>query len=85
MKPVRVRLDEQGHLVLPAQHRQALGLKPGDEVTISIVDHALHIARSLSVQAGIAEARRIVRQYDQGGSSPVDDLIAQRRADARRE
>ncbi|WP_431861164.1 AbrB/MazE/SpoVT family DNA-binding domain-containing protein [Azospirillum sp.] len=85
MKSVRVRIDEQGHLALPVQHRQALGLKPGDEVTISVEDHALRIARTLTAQAGIAEARRIVRQYDQGSGSPVDDLIAQRRAEARRE
>ncbi|HYG85506.1 MAG TPA: AbrB/MazE/SpoVT family DNA-binding domain-containing protein [Azospirillum sp.] len=85
MKPVRVRLDDQGHLALPAQHRQALGLKPGDEVTISIEDHALRIARSMSARAGIAEAQRIVRQYARGAGSPVDDLIAQRRADAQRE
>ena len=85
MKPVRVRLDEQGHLILPAQHRQALGLKPGDEVTISIEDHALRVIRSMTARAGIAEAQRIVRQYDQGGGSPVDLLTAQRRADAGRE
>ncbi|HEY0832585.1 MAG TPA: AbrB/MazE/SpoVT family DNA-binding domain-containing protein [Azospirillum sp.] len=82
MQPVRVRLDHEGHLVIPASHRQALGLKPGDEVVISLDDHALRIT---SVRARIAEAQSLVRQFVQGDRSLVEDLLAQRRAEAERE
>lgn len=82
METVRVRLDDQGQLVIPASHRQALGLQPGDEVTISVENHALRIT---GARARIAEARRLVREHTSGEGSPVDDLIAQRRAEATRE
>lgn len=54
MQPVRVRLDHEGHLVIPVSHRQALGLEPGDEVVISLEEHALRVT---GVRSRIAEAR----------------------------
>lgn len=82
METVRVRLDDQGQGVIPASYREALGLRPGDEVVVSLEDHTLRIT---GVRARIAEARRLVREHARGNGSPVDDLIAQRRADAARE
>ncbi|HYD67060.1 AbrB/MazE/SpoVT family DNA-binding domain-containing protein [Azospirillum sp.] len=82
MQPVRVRLDDEGRLVIPASHRQALGLEPGDEVVISLDDHTLRVT---GVRARIAEAQKLVRQFVQGDRSLVDDLLAQRRAEAERE
>src|ERR1035441_1422837 len=63
------RLDEKGRLVLPAEYRRRLGLKPGDEVAITEEEGGLRIetrkaaARSLIGLAGPA-----------GSRSTLDDL-----------
>lgn len=68
------KLDERGRLVLPAEYRRRLGLKPGDEVAISEDGPALRIesrrdaARSL---IGIAGSL--------GPRSSLDDLRQLRR------
>jgi AbrB family looped-hinge helix DNA binding protein len=63
------RLDEKGRLVLPAEYRRRLGLKPGDEVAITEEEGVLRVesrktaARSLIGLAGPA-----------GSRSPLEDL-----------
>ena len=39
----RIRLGEGGRIVIPAAHRKALGVEPGDRMTISFVDGGLRI------------------------------------------
>ena len=82
MKFAKATLGSAGRVVLPAEVRDSLGLKEGDQVlfaiseeTVEIYTYARHIAR---VQAA-------VRARMPKGSSLVDDLIRERRAEARRE
>jgi AbrB family looped-hinge helix DNA binding protein len=59
----RARLDEKGRLVLPAEYRRRLGLKPGDEVAITEEEGVLRVesrktaARSLIGVAGATGSR----------------------------
>ena len=49
----RIRLGEGGQIVIPAAHRKALGVEPGDRMTISFVDGVLRIT-TLETGAGAA-------------------------------
>lgn len=77
-----ITLGERGRLVLPARLRQHLNLQPGDRLIASVDDEGairLISARDLAHQllglyADIAPGRSL-----------VDELIAERREEARRE
>jgi AbrB family looped-hinge helix DNA binding protein len=71
-----------GKIVLPAELRRELGLKEGDTV---LVDRDGETLRIRSRAAAIREAQAIVRRYVPEGVSLVDELIAERRAEASRE
>lgn len=72
-----VTLGKQGRLVIPADVRAALGLEPGDELSLSVSDMAIHLMRPEdAVQALWGYAKR------DDGRSLVDELIAERRAAA---
>lgn len=80
--PVTATIGAAGRLVIPAELRERLAIGEGDEVSLSIEDGAL----VMRTRAGdLARARAIVRQYVPAGVSLVDELIADRRADAARD
>jgi AbrB family looped-hinge helix DNA binding protein len=78
----RVRVNENGRVVIPAPYRKALGIKAGDEVILRMEDDELRIT---TMQRRIERAQRRVRQYVKPGVSLVDELIAERREAAKRE
>ena len=82
MKSQSVKVIEGGKLVIPARFRRELGIGVGDTVVIELADDALHV-RSLA--SAIRKAQAIVRGFVPAGASLVDDLIAERRAEAGRE
>lgn len=73
---------EGGKVVIPAAMRRSLGLATGDTVTIEIVDGDLRIR---TADRTLADARAILRRHVRADESLVDELIAERRADAGRE
>ena len=75
------KLDRHGRVVIPAEHRRALGLEEGDAVVVSLNEGELRI---LSRTEAIKRAQDMVRKYTKGRSL-VDELIAERRAEAARE
>lgn len=78
----KTKLNENGRLVIPAAHRKALGLKPGDEVMLRIEDNELHIS---NVRQALNRARRLVKQYIKTDVDLTEDLINNRRKEAARE
>ncbi len=82
MTQVRTRLDQGGRVVIPAEYRRALGLRPGEEVILRLEDGEI---RLLSLAQAVREAQAIVRQHVPEGRSLSDELIAERRAEAARE
>ena len=77
-----VTLDKRGRLVLPARLRQRLDLHPGDRLIVTVDDEGGF--RAISARE---LARRLHGLYRDlaPGRSLVDELIAERRQEARRE
>jgi AbrB family looped-hinge helix DNA binding protein len=82
MEESRVRVNENGRIVIPASVRQALGIKAGDEVVLRVQDDELRIT---TMRRRIERAKRLVRAHVKPGTSLVDSLIADRRKAARNE
>lgn len=78
----RMRVNENGRVVIPAAFRQALGIKIGDEVILRIVDDELRIT---TLRRRLQQAQRLVRKYVKSSTSLVDELIAERHEAARNE
>lgn len=79
MNAERGRLVSGGRLQIPARVRRELGLSDGDAVIMEIVEGELRVRPYRDVLAGI-QAR--LRKYVPEGVSLVDELIADRRAEA---
>ncbi len=82
MNVQRGKLVSGGRLQIPAEIRKELGLHDGDQVTLKVVDGELRVR---SVREAIRRAQEMVRKYVPEGVSLVDELIAERRAEAARE
>ena len=78
----RMRINENGRVVIPASFRKALGMKIGDEVVVRIEDDELRIS---TVKRRVQRAQRLIRKHVKPGTSLADELIAERREAARRE
>jgi AbrB family looped-hinge helix DNA binding protein len=78
----RLRVNENGRVVIPAAFRKALGIEVGDEVVLRIQDDELRITTQ---QHRIERAQRRARQHVKPGVSLVDELLAERREAARNE
>jgi AbrB family looped-hinge helix DNA binding protein len=78
----RMRVNENGRVVIPASYRKALGINVGDEVVLRIEDDELRI---MSLKRRIEQAQRRVRRYIKPGRSLADELIVERREAAKRE
>jgi AbrB family looped-hinge helix DNA binding protein len=78
----KVELGAGGRLVIPAPMRAALGMKEGDKVLVRLEGNELRI---YTYQEAMRRAQEIVRSFVPPGMSLVDELIADRRAEAARE
>jgi AbrB family looped-hinge helix DNA binding protein len=77
-----VVVHDRGRVVLPAEFRRSLGLRPGDELVAELQpDRSLqHTPRQV-----LAERDRGAFAHLAGKASLVDELIADRRAEAARD
>ena len=82
MQHTATKIDKHGRVVIPADYRRALGLRPGDSLTIKLDDGAL---RLVTLAQAIREAQEFVAKYVDKDRSLVAELIAERRAEAARE
>jgi AbrB family looped-hinge helix DNA binding protein len=82
MSAHRARITEGGRLVIPAEFRRKLGLNPGDSVVIDIADGELRVR---SLRAAVQRAQALVRRYIPAGVSLSEELIRDRRAEAKRD
>lgn len=78
----RMRVNENGRVVIPASFRKRLGIHVGDEVVLRVEDDELRIT---TLKRRIERAQRLVRKHVKSGVSLVDELIADRREAARHE
>jgi AbrB family looped-hinge helix DNA binding protein len=78
----QITIGERGRLVLPASVRSALGLTPGTRMLLSTEpDGSLRLR---PYRAVADESRGLFADLAEGGSL-VDELVAERRAEAERE
>jgi AbrB family looped-hinge helix DNA binding protein len=78
----RMRVNENGRVVIPASFRERLGIRVGDEVVLWIQDDELRIT---TLKHNIERAQRLVRKHVKPSTSLVDELIAERSEAARNE
>ena len=79
---VKVRLGPEGRIVVPAAFREAIGLKDGDVLFARLEGGEIHL---LTAKAAMLRAQAIVRQFIPDDVSLVDELIEDRRREAKRE
>jgi AbrB family looped-hinge helix DNA binding protein len=82
MEFVWTKVGEGGRIVLPASYRKALGLCIGDRV---LLEREGDEVRVLSQDGAIRKLQEEVARYIPPDVSLVDELIADRRAEAARE
>ena len=78
----QVHVDDAGRIVVPARFRKLLGLEPGDPVTVTLEGDVLRVR---TIEATLEGARAIMRKKNPKKRSLVDELIAERRAEAAKE
>jgi AbrB family looped-hinge helix DNA binding protein len=75
-----VSLGNNGRLVIPAPFRRALGIEEGDELVVTLVEGELRITTR---DRAVARAQEAVRRRLGEGAALADELIAERRAEAK--
>ncbi|MCV0396266.1 MAG: AbrB/MazE/SpoVT family DNA-binding domain-containing protein [Rhizobiaceae bacterium] len=80
----RLKIDSAGRVVIPAEMRAAMMVKPGDTVTAEVKDGEFRIT---SPAVALKRFQAVGREWRKKnpGVDLVEDLIADRRAEARRE
>ncbi|MDQ6436945.1 AbrB/MazE/SpoVT family DNA-binding domain-containing protein [Mesorhizobium sp. LHD-90] len=81
---VRLKVDNAGRIVIPAEMRAAMLIKPGDTVTAQVVDGEFRI---VSPGVALKRVQAFARKWraEHPNENVVDELIAERREEARRE
>jgi AbrB family looped-hinge helix DNA binding protein len=79
---VKARVNEQGRIVIPAEIRRKMELKPGETVLLDFEDGVLRIE---SHRARIRRIQEEFKKYARPGVLASDELVAERRKEARRE
>jgi AbrB family looped-hinge helix DNA binding protein len=78
----RVQVGEKGRIVIPADVRAAMGIEPGDTVILNYDHEEL---RMVTRKARLKQAQERARRLIPPGVSLADELLAERREEARRE
>ena len=81
MDNVKTKLGQGGRIVLPAEFREALGVKTGDELILSLKDDEVRV---YTRRAAIKRAQGMLKHIAPGRSL-ADELIQERRAEAAKE
>lgn len=79
---IKMKLGPEGRVVIPAAFRERLGLKEGDVLFGRLENEEIAL---LTPKAAMRRAQEIVRQFVPDDVSLVDELIEDRRREARRE
>jgi bifunctional DNA-binding transcriptional regulator/antitoxin component of YhaV-PrlF toxin-antitoxin module len=81
MTETRVILGSGGRLVVPARFRKAMGVQPGDSLVMALQGSELRV---LSPREALRRAQALVRRHVPAGRRLSEELIAERRREARR-
>jgi AbrB family looped-hinge helix DNA binding protein len=81
-RSVPLRIGPQGRVVIPADLRRELGLEPGETLMAHVESGRLVLEPRREI---LARLRSELRAATPSGTSMVDELLAERRREARRE
>lgn len=79
---VRCKIDQFGRLLIPADIRQQLHVAPGDEVLLEAHDGWMTVS---TFQAVLRELQGEIKRRARPGGGIVDEVLAERRAEAANE
>jgi len=82
MEPSTVRVDGSGRILLPSTVRKQLGLKQGSELVIRVENEAVLLKTR---RQAIREAQEYFSKFRRKGELWSEELIKERRREARRE
>jgi AbrB family looped-hinge helix DNA binding protein len=81
-RAIPLRVGPQGRVVIPAEMRRELEIEPGETLMAHVESHRLVLERREEI---LERLRSELRGARSSRVSAVDELIAERRAEARRE
>ncbi|TXH71510.1 MAG: AbrB/MazE/SpoVT family DNA-binding domain-containing protein [Thiothrix sp.] len=84
MAILKIKVSENGSIVLPLEIRQKLGIEVGDEVLLEWLEDSAEM-RLITHKMHLQKAKKLVQQYTKPKQSVVDELIAERRVAAKYE
>lgn len=79
LRTFHLAVSEDGTLRLPPEIVEALGVSSGGRLSARLEGGEL---RLVAPRTALGKARALVRGFDRGEGSPVDELLAERRKDA---
>jgi AbrB family looped-hinge helix DNA binding protein len=82
VKSVAVKVSASGRINLPSEVRKALGLRGPGHVVITMEDDQVRLR---TMAQALEHVRALARPYAPKGHLASEELIAERRAEARRE
>lgn len=82
MTEYRVKIAENGRMVLPASVREALGVRKGGDIVLTLDERGVTLR---SLDQTIREVQQLAKKYFPRGKSVVDEFLAERRAEAEHE
>ena len=79
---IRVRVAAGGRVVIPAEVRQGMGVREGDELIITRDGDGIRIT---TVQQAVKEVQAFFGQFKKPGESVVGEFLAERREEVAKE
>ncbi len=79
--PVRATVGEGGRLVIPAEMRKVMGVKPGDTLILKVAEGEL---TAVSQLVSIRKIQERLAPYKRPGENAVDEFLADRKDEQRR-
>jgi AbrB family looped-hinge helix DNA binding protein len=76
------KVEQNGRILLPASLRERLGLKPGDEVLLRLMEGGVLVT---TPAAAVRRVQEELRKWVPEGALVSDDILAMRRAEVERE
>jgi AbrB family looped-hinge helix DNA binding protein len=79
----KTKINQNGRIVIPTAIRKELGIKPGDTLLLDVEEDG--VLRIETFPARIRRIQREIAPFAKPGILASDELIAERRDEARRE
>jgi AbrB family looped-hinge helix DNA binding protein len=80
MMEARVRVNENGRVVIPASFRKSLGIQSGDEILLRVEADELRLS---TLKSRLKQAQELAARYVEPGTLLSEELIAERREAAK--